>query len=151
MHGVSGVERYHSSQASRAFGGIEESSAAATHPNVKRSLDQLDDVVRAGIERLKDFQHGDGGWGWWKPGDSDHWMTAYVVWGLTLAKQAGVEIKKSELLRIGMALVGQLDVATLQAVLAGLFFCVVMITTAVTMIADAMSVRAVIGSLPCRE
>jgi hypothetical protein len=34
--------------------------------------------------------------------------------------QAGVEIKKSELLRIGMALVGQLDVATLQAVLAGL-------------------------------
>jgi hypothetical protein len=34
--------------------------------------------------------------------------------------QAGVEIKKSELLRIGMALVGQLDVATLSAVLAGL-------------------------------
>jgi len=34
--------------------------------------------------------------------------------------QAGVEIKKSELLRIGMALVGQLDVATLQAVLSGL-------------------------------
>jgi hypothetical protein len=34
--------------------------------------------------------------------------------------QAGVEIKKSELLRIGMALVGQLDVATLQAVLASL-------------------------------
>ena len=34
--------------------------------------------------------------------------------------QAGVDIKKSELLRIGMALVGQLDVATLQAVLASL-------------------------------
>ncbi|WP_332878783.1 hypothetical protein [Massilia sp. S19_KUP03_FR1] len=34
--------------------------------------------------------------------------------------QAGVEVKKSELLRIGMALVGQLDVATLQAVLSGL-------------------------------
>lgn len=34
--------------------------------------------------------------------------------------QAGVEIKKSELLRIGMAIVGQLDVATLQAVLASL-------------------------------
>ena len=34
--------------------------------------------------------------------------------------QAGVEIKKSELLRIGMALVGQLDVATLQTVLASL-------------------------------
>ncbi len=34
--------------------------------------------------------------------------------------QAGVEVKKSELLRIGMALVGQLDVTTLQTVLAGL-------------------------------
>jgi hypothetical protein len=34
--------------------------------------------------------------------------------------QAGVEIKKSELLRIGMTLVGQLDVTMLQAVLAGL-------------------------------
>jgi hypothetical protein len=34
--------------------------------------------------------------------------------------KAGVEVKKSELLRIGVALLGQVDVATLQAVLAGL-------------------------------
>jgi hypothetical protein len=34
--------------------------------------------------------------------------------------KAGVEIKKSELLRIGVALLGQMDVPTLQAVLAGL-------------------------------
>jgi hypothetical protein len=43
---------------------------------------------------------------------------------LAQVKQAclkvGVEIKKSELLRIGVALLGQVDVATLQAVLAGL-------------------------------
>lgn len=34
--------------------------------------------------------------------------------------KAGVEIKKSELLRIGVALVGQLDLASLRAVLASL-------------------------------
>jgi hypothetical protein len=34
--------------------------------------------------------------------------------------KAGVEVKKSELLRIGVALLGQIDVATVQAVLASL-------------------------------
>lgn len=46
----------------------------------------------------------------------------YAVFASTKQRclQAGVDIKKSELLRIGMALVGQLDVATLQSVLSGL-------------------------------
>jgi hypothetical protein len=34
--------------------------------------------------------------------------------------KAGFEIKKSELLRIGVALISQIDMATLQSVLAGL-------------------------------
>jgi hypothetical protein len=34
--------------------------------------------------------------------------------------KAGVEVKKSELLRIGLVLLSQLDVATLQSVLADL-------------------------------
>ena len=34
--------------------------------------------------------------------------------------KAGFEVKKSELLRIGVALLGQLDVSTLQGVLAAL-------------------------------
>jgi uncharacterized membrane protein YadS len=34
--------------------------------------------------------------------------------------KAGVEVKKSELLRIGVALLGQIDVAAVQAVLASL-------------------------------
>ena len=56
-------------------------------------------MVKAGLERLYDFQHGDGGWGWWKQGDSDHWMTAYVVWGLSLAKDAGIKLKDGVLER----------------------------------------------------
>jgi len=81
----------------RVFGGIEANTAAATHPKGKKDLAELDAITKAGLERLYDFQHGDGGWGWWKKGDSDRWMTAYVVWGLTLAKEAGVKIKQDVL------------------------------------------------------
>ena len=70
----------------RVFGGIETNSAAATHPKGKKDLEELDRIEKASLERLYDFQHADGGWGWWKEGDSDHWMTAYVVWGLSLAR-----------------------------------------------------------------
>lgn len=81
----------------RVLGGIETNTAAATHPKGKKSLEELDAMTKAGLERLYDFQHGDGGWGWWKEGSSDHWMTAYVVWGLTLAKEAGVSLKQAVL------------------------------------------------------
>jgi uncharacterized protein YfaS (alpha-2-macroglobulin family) len=77
----------------RVFGGIETNSAAATHPDGKKNLEDMDKMTRAGLDRLYDFQHRDGGWGWWKEGDSDHWMTAYVVWGLSLAHGTGIEIK----------------------------------------------------------
>jgi len=38
--------------------------------------------VDAGFDRLADYQHDDGGWGWWKEDDSRVFMTAYVVSGL---------------------------------------------------------------------
>lgn len=77
----------------KVFGGIEPESAQATHPDGKRSLKQLDDITKQSLERLYSMRHEDGGWGWWKDDNSDHFMTAYVVWGLTLARKAGVEIK----------------------------------------------------------
>ena len=77
----------------KIFGGIEESSAAATHPQGRRDLKELEAMTKQGLARLYDFQHADGGWGWWKDGESDHFMTAYVVWGMSLAQQAGVELR----------------------------------------------------------
>lgn len=84
--GMSGYEQ-------RLYGGIEPSSAKETHPDGKKNMEELNKMVKAGLDRLYDFQHSDGGWGWWKDDESDHWMTAYVVWGLTLAKGAGVQVK----------------------------------------------------------
>ena len=77
----------------KIFGGIEEATADATHPKGRHDLKELDEMTRQGLDRLYDFQHGDGGWGWWKQGESDHFMTAYVVWGMALAQQAGVDVK----------------------------------------------------------
>jgi uncharacterized protein YfaS (alpha-2-macroglobulin family) len=78
----------------KIFGGIEPASAAATHPKGKHDLTELDAMTKQSLARLYNFQHADGGWGWWKEGESDHFMTAYVLWGLTLARQAGVDIKQ---------------------------------------------------------
>lgn len=55
----------------------------------------LDAVTAKGMARLYDMQHGDGGWGWWKEGDSDDFMTAYVVWGFAIARDGGLNVNAS--------------------------------------------------------
>jgi hypothetical protein len=57
-----------------------------------RDTNNLDKKVRKGLRRLYAFQHGDGGWGWWKDDPTTAWMTAYVVDGLTQAGRAGYEV-----------------------------------------------------------
>jgi uncharacterized protein YfaS (alpha-2-macroglobulin family) len=52
----------------RVFGGIEVTNAAATHPGGKQDLEKLNEMVKSSLERLYNFQHADGGWGWWKEG-----------------------------------------------------------------------------------
>jgi alpha-2-macroglobulin len=85
--------------AGKLFGGIETAHAGKTHPKGKHDLNELDAMVKAGLARLYDFQHSDGGWGWWKESQSDPFMTAYVVWGLSLAEEAGVSVKNGVLFR----------------------------------------------------
>lgn len=101
------------------FGGIETNSAAATHPDGKKDLEDMNKMTQASLDRLYDFQHGDGGWGWWKDDDSDHWMTAYVVWGLALARNADVQIKDDVLQRgadyLNLHLVDEKDNYDMQA------------------------------------
>ena len=76
----------------KVFGGIEQSTAQQTHTNSKRDLNQLNAITQQGLDRLYNFQHADGGWGWWKEGESDHFMTAYVLWGLALARESGLDV-----------------------------------------------------------
>jgi uncharacterized protein YfaS (alpha-2-macroglobulin family) len=57
-----------------------------------RASNDLDAKVRRGLDRLYAYQHGDGGWGWWKDDKSDPFMTAYVVDGLAMASRAGYPV-----------------------------------------------------------
>lgn len=63
-------------------------------------LSALDRQVSAGIQRLYDFQHADGGWGWWKEDGNHPFMTAYALWGLDESRRAGVRV---DLGRVGNA------------------------------------------------
>ena len=83
----------------RIFGGIERPHLQQTHKEGPKDLRQLDRMVEQGLDRLYSFQHSDGGWGWWKEDGSDHFMSAYVVWGLTLARDAGVDVREEALSR----------------------------------------------------
>jgi len=50
---------------------------------------ELRDMVEAGLRRLYGFQNEAGGWGWWKGDTAEVRMTAYVVYGIATAQQAG--------------------------------------------------------------
>jgi uncharacterized protein YfaS (alpha-2-macroglobulin family) len=57
-------------------------------------LSALDRQISSGIQRLSDYQHDDGGWGWWKSDGNHPFMTAYAVWALDEARRAGVKVSE---------------------------------------------------------
>jgi uncharacterized protein YfaS (alpha-2-macroglobulin family) len=83
----------------------KETAADAARRAKTAGLGRLDEVVAHSLTRLAEAQRSDGGFGWW-PGASegDLWMTAYAVWGLNLARGAGVEVPQKMLERASTAL-----------------------------------------------
>ena len=55
--------------------------------------------MKAGLDRLKDYQHPDGGWGWWKTDDSSIFMTSAAVAGLSQAREAGLPVPDAMTMR----------------------------------------------------
>ena len=70
-------------------------------PMKSNTLTELSEMVNAGLERLYSFQHADGGWGWWTNDNTNPYMTAYVIYGMNLAKQAGYSLDE-DVYRNGM-------------------------------------------------
>jgi uncharacterized protein YfaS (alpha-2-macroglobulin family) len=54
-------------------------------------------MVKDGLERIKMLQNPDGGWGWWPDDTSDPYMTAYVLYGLEIAKSSDLLVDQSML------------------------------------------------------
>ncbi|HEX8561213.1 MAG TPA: MG2 domain-containing protein [Pyrinomonadaceae bacterium] len=74
-----------------------------------RDADEVGRKTRRGLKRLYAFQHGDGGWGWWKDDPTTAWMTAYVLDGLAQAERAGYEVDAGRVERGRAALRKMLD------------------------------------------
>lgn len=60
---------------------------------------KLPAMVKEGLLKLYTYQHEDGGWKWWTYDASDPWMTAYVIFGLLQARDAGFEVNEGILAR----------------------------------------------------
>ncbi len=63
-------------------------------PLKSKTISELPDMVDAGLKRLYNFQHQDGGWGWWMNDNTHPYMTAYVIYGMNLTQLAGYNIDK---------------------------------------------------------
>jgi len=66
-------------------------------PLKEGTITELPKMVSTGLKRLYDLQHSDGGWGWWTNDKTHPFMTAYVVYGLALTKQADFTIDENVL------------------------------------------------------
>lgn len=75
----------------------------------RRAFKDLPRMVRDGLARLARFQHESGGWGWWEADSDDAWMTAYVLYGLSCARDAGYNVNERMLSRGREAAVKLLD------------------------------------------
>jgi uncharacterized protein YfaS (alpha-2-macroglobulin family) len=64
-------------------------------PLKSQTIEELPKYVEAGLKRLYDHQHSDGGWGWWTNDQTHPYMTAYVIYGLSLARAAGYDINEN--------------------------------------------------------
>lgn len=67
-------------------------------PNAKLQK-ELPKMVKKGVDRLFDLQQHHGGWGWWGYGESHPFMTAYALYGLTMARQADFAVDQYKLQR----------------------------------------------------
>jgi uncharacterized protein YfaS (alpha-2-macroglobulin family) len=63
-------------------------------PGMQSSLEHL---LEDSILQLVNQQNPDGGWSWWKGEQSDPYITAYALFGLLRASEAGVEISNDVL------------------------------------------------------
>ncbi len=55
---------------------------------------ELPKMIEKGLQRLYNFQHSDGGWGWWEDDESNPFNTAYVLYGLGLLKKTAYKVNE---------------------------------------------------------
>jgi uncharacterized protein YfaS (alpha-2-macroglobulin family) len=68
----------------------------------------LTNEINIALDKLYAWQNEDGGWGWWDNQDSNAYLTAYTVYGMIEARDAGFTVRSDSLSRGEEYLKGQL-------------------------------------------
>jgi len=55
------------------------------------------EVYKRSMAKLKDYQHGDGGWGWWQTDQSNLYLTSLVLEGFYQLKQVGYPVDAGQI------------------------------------------------------
>lgn len=61
-------------------------------PLAASDITRFQKVYKESMSKLDDYQHGDGGWGWWANDQSTPYLTALVLEGYSLLKENGYKI-----------------------------------------------------------
>jgi len=56
---------------------------------------KIAEIAEQSLQRLARMQLENGGWGWWDGDEAYPWTTAYAVWGLHKAQQAGMPVPEA--------------------------------------------------------
>ena len=73
-------------------------SFAIDSPDLKARLDR---TLSESLQHLLALQNVDGGWGWWQEDESDTYITAYVLFGLAKARDAGITVPEEAINKAG--------------------------------------------------
>jgi alpha-2-macroglobulin len=100
LNGLEAIERfpYESNEGtiSRFLPNLETYRALGTFgielPNLQSRLERN---LNQALDRLQARQNEDGGWSWMSKGDSDPYISAYILFGLSRAKQDGIAVPEA--------------------------------------------------------
>ncbi len=81
----------------------------------KELSEKLPNEVAKHLERLYVLQNADGGWGWWRNEESNASVSAYAVFGMLKAREAGFEVRDDVYQRALAFVGGQSKALTLQS------------------------------------
>ncbi len=71
-----------------------------------KDKERFEKVYKQGMQKLTDYHHADGGWGWWKDDDSNPYLTAHVLEGFHLLRQAGYKVD-ADMIKTGVTWLGK--------------------------------------------
>ena len=74
---------------------------------------ELDKMIRTGLSRIANMQHGDGGWAWWTRGSSSSYLTSYVLFALCRAQGCDVAVNENMISR-GMGWLKNWEIARMR-------------------------------------